>query len=136
MSNVRTAVVEWQGDMRFSGGPPGGPTTLVDGDGKAAPGPMLTLLVAAAGCSGADVVGILEKMQVRLRKFTMRLTGIRAEDHPRRYLSLAFVITLAGDGLDEVKARRAIDLSITKYCSVMLSLNPDIAVSYELVLEP
>lgn len=136
MSNVRTALVEWQGGMRFRGGPPGGPTLLVDADGKEAPGPMLTLLVAAAGCAGADVVSILEKMQVQLRKYTMQLTGIRAEDHPRRYLTITFAITLAGDGLDENKARRAIDLSITKYCSVLLSLNPDIGITYELTLEP
>ncbi|MGE0438879.1 MAG: OsmC family protein [Gemmatimonadales bacterium] len=136
MSNVREAVVEWQGGMRFLGGTAGGPAVLVDADGKDAPGPMVTLLVAGAGCSGADIVSILEKMQVKLRKFTMKVTGLRAEEHPRRYLSIKFVVTLAGDGLDEPKARRAIDLSLTKYCSVMQSLNPDIPVTYDLVLEP
>jgi putative redox protein len=64
------------------------------------------------------------------------LTGLRAEEPPRRYLKLHLVITLSGAGLDETKARRAIDLSIQKYCSVLLSLNPDIPVSYDLVLEP
>jgi uncharacterized OsmC-like protein len=43
-------------------------------------------------------------------------------------------MTLAGKGLDETKARRAIDLSIEKYCSAINSLNPDIPVSYDLVL--
>jgi len=33
-----------------------------------------------------------------------------------------------------VKARRAIDLSIEKYCSVLHSLKPDIAVSYDVEL--
>ncbi|MBL8984705.1 MAG: OsmC family protein [Gemmatimonadales bacterium] len=136
MDNVRKAAVEWQGGMRFRGGVPGGPALVIDADGKAGPGPMVTLLVAAASCSGADIVSILEKMQVKLRKFLTDVKGVRAEDHPKRYLSIHFTFTMAGDGLDETKARRAIDLSITKYCSVILSLNPDIAIGYDLVLEP
>lgn len=134
--NLRTVAVEWQGGMRFSGGPPDGPSVLLDGDGAAGPGPMATLLVAAASCSGIDIVMILEKARVKLRKFTMQVTGLRADDHPRRYLKIHFDITLAGDGLDEAKARRAIDLSLQKYCSVIQSLRPDIPVSYELVLAP
>lgn len=136
MSNVREIQVQWEGGMRFRGGAAGGPQAVVDADGKAAPGPMLMLLLASAGCNGADVVSILEKAQVKLRKYHMAVKGIRAEDHPKRYVSIHFVFTLAGDGLDESKARRAIDLSLSKYCSVMQSLARDIAVSYDLVLEP
>ena len=136
MSNLRQVAVEWQGGMRFKGGAPGGPSLTLDADGKEGPGPMVALLLAGGGCSGADVVSILEKMHVKLRKFRLEVTGERAEEHPRRYTSIRFVITLAGDGLDETKARRAIDLSLTKYCSVLLSLNPDISIGYDLVLEP
>jgi putative redox protein len=132
--NVRTAAVEWLGGMRFRGGTPGGPAIVIDADAKEGPGPMVALLVAAASCTGADVVSILEKMQVKLRTYTMTVSGVRAEEHPKRYLSVAFQITLGGEGLDDTKARRAIDLSITKYCSVLHSLNPDIAVTYELTL--
>jgi putative redox protein len=41
---------------------------------------------------------------------------------------------IAGAGLDETKARRAIDLSLEKYCSVVHSLAPDIAITYALSL--
>ena len=136
MSDVKTVAVEWQGGMRFRGGAPGGPAITIDADAQAGPGPMVALLLAGAGCSGADVVSILEKMQVKLRKFTTEVKGVRAPDQPKRYTSISFRIVLAGDGLDETKARRAIDLSLTKYCSVLLSLNPDIPITYELVLEP
>jgi putative redox protein len=136
MSNLRTVSVAWQGGMRFAGGPPDGPALLVDADVADAPGPMHTLLIAAAGCSGSDIVAMMPKMQVALRRLELVVTGLRAEDHPRRYLKLHLVITMAGDGLDEAKARRAIDLSVEKYCSVVKSLNPDIPVSYDLVLEP
>jgi putative redox protein len=134
--NLRVAEVEWHGDLRFQGGSPGASSVLLDAGGDAGPGPMVTLLVAAAACSGADVVSILEKMQVKLRRYRMVVSGTRAPEHPKRYVKLHFMMQLAGDGLDEPKARRAIDLSLEKYCSVLLSLNPDIPVTYELLLDP
>jgi putative redox protein len=129
----RVAVV-WEGGMRFRGGEPAGPTSLIDADNVEAPGPTLTLLMAAAACSGADVVSILEKMKVRLDSLRIDVAGVRRETVPRRFVSIRFAFHAAGDGLDEAKARRAIDLSLTKYCSVVHSLAPDIAVEYDLHL--
>jgi putative redox protein len=91
---------------------------------------MLTLLLAAASCSGSDVVSIMGKMRVVLRDFRIEVHGVRRDHEPRRYVSMHFDYHLSGDGLDEIKARRAIDLSIEKYCSVIHSLAPDIAITY------
>jgi putative redox protein len=132
--HVRHATIRWEGDMRFRGGHEGGPTSLIDADGKDAPGPMVTVLIAAAACAGADIVSILEKMQVSLQEFTTEASGRRAPEHPKRYLTLHFVYRMTGDGLNEAKARRAIDLSHQKYCSVLHSLNADIAITYDLTL--
>lgn len=128
------AVVEWVGGMRFRGGVPGGPVTLIDADAGEAPGPMVTLLLALGSCAGADVVSLMPKMQVELHRFTMEVRGSRAPEHPRRWTAIHFTVHLAGTGLDETKARRAMDLSIEKYCSAINSLNPDIPVTYDLVL--
>ena len=133
--DTRTVRLTWTGDLRFEGGAPDGPLTAIDADNTTAPGPMQQLLLAAGSCTGADLVGILHKMQVDLRKLEIEAVGRRAPDHPRRYLAIHLTFHIAGEGADEPKARRAIDLSITKYCSVLNSLNPDIPVTYELVLE-
>ena len=133
-SNLRVIEATWVGDLKFSGGAPDGPTIMIDGDNATSPGPMQTLLIAAAGCTGSDIVSILRKMQVTLQRCDVTVTGERAPDYPRRYLKIHFAWKLAGEGLDEIKARRAIDLSIEKYCSVLHSLNPDIPVTYELEL--
>jgi putative redox protein len=133
---LRIVSLDWLSGLRFRGGAPGGPLTLIDADNAEAPGPMQALLLAAAACSGADVVSILQKGRVQLRRYHLEVTGLRAEEHPRRYLKIHFVMTLAGEGLDEAKARRAIDLSLQKYCSVLHTLRADIPVSYDLVLEP
>ncbi len=124
----------WQERLIFRGGEVGGPQTTVDGDNATAPGPMLTLLLAAASCTGADVVVILEKMRATLHEFRIEASGVRREQEPRRYTALHFEYHIRGDGIDEAKARRAIDLSITKYCSVLHSLAPDITITSGLTL--
>jgi putative redox protein len=96
---------------------------------------MLTLLLAAASCTGSDVVAILKKMRVELRELRIEVAGVRREEEPRRYVAIHFDYRLAGTGLDETKARRAIDLSLEKYCSVIHSLAPDIGITYALSLD-
>jgi len=126
--------VAWQERLVFRGGEPEGPQTTIDGDNATAPGPMLTLLLAAAACTGADVVVILAKMRVTLQEFRIEASGVRREQEPRRYTGIHLDYHLRGDGLDAAKARRAIDLSITKYCSVVHSLAPDIRITHGLSL--
>lgn len=134
MGETKRVTLTWRQGLQFVGGAPGGPTTAIDGDNASAPGPMLILLLAAASCSGADVVTILEKMRVRLNELRIEVAGVRRDEHPRRYLTIHFDYRLGGEGLDEVKARRAIDLSLEKYCSVIHSLAPDIRITYALTL--
>jgi putative redox protein len=133
-AETKHIMLAWQGGLMFRGGEPGGPETTIDGDNVAAPGPMLTLLLAAAACTGADVVVILQKMRVRLAEARIEAKGVRREEEPRRYTGIHLEYHLKGDGLDAAKARRAVDLSITKYCSVVSSLAPDIRVTHEVVL--
>jgi putative redox protein len=131
---TKRAELTWEHGLRFRGSEAGGPTILIDGDNAAGPGPMLTLLLAAAGCTGSDVVVILRKMRLELRELRIEISGTRREKEPRRYLAIHLDYYLVAEGLDAVKARRAIDLSLEKYCSVIHSLAPDIAVTYSLTL--
>ena len=133
-AETKRVTLAWQERLVFRGGEPGGPLTTIDGDNALAPGPMLTLLLAAAACTGSDVAAILEKMRVGLRELRIEASGVRREEEPRRYTAIHLEYHLAGEGLDEAKARRAIELSITKYCSVIHSLAPDIRVTHGLSL--
>ena len=130
---VRSVKLEWTGDaMRFRGGGtrPETPPIDIDGDNAAAPGPMLVLLLAMAGCTGADIVHVLGKMRVELTELSIEVEGVRRDEDPRRYDSLHLKYRIRGRGLDDSKAERAVSLSVDKYCSVMHTLAPDIAVSY------
>jgi putative redox protein len=134
MPEAKRVSLTWQQGLRFVGGAPDGPSTTIDGDNDAAPGPMLTLLLAAAACSGSDVVSIVKKMRVQLHQLRIDVAGVRRDQEPRRYVAIHFDYHVEGEGLDQVKARRAIDLSLEKYCSVIHSLAPDIAITYALTL--
>jgi|SRR5919106_70982 putative redox protein len=131
---TKRVTLDWVQDLRFTGGEPGGPPVTLDGDNTAGPGPMVTLLLAAAACTGSDVVDILKKMRVPFGQLTIEATGVRRQEHPCRYVLIHLVYRMGGIGLDEAKIRRAIDLSLEKYCSVVHSLAPDVAVTYELSL--
>lgn len=131
---IKQITLDWLGDLRFSGGEPAGPRTFIDGDNAAAPGPMLYLLLAAASCTASDVVIVLRKKRVALTKLSLEVSGTRRESEPRRYTAIHLVYHVAGEGLDAAKAEHAIELSIAKYCSVMHSLAPDIAITHELRL--
>ena len=128
---ITSTHVKWLGEERFAGGVPNGPLAFMDGNGGAAPSPVVTLLNACASCAATDVVLILQKKRVDLKSLTVDVTANRREEAPRRVLALAMVWRLTGEGLDETKARHAIELSVGKYCSVMSSLNPDITITNE-----
>jgi putative redox protein len=131
---TKRITLEWQEDLRFRGGEPNGPSILIDGDNVEGPGPMLTLLLAAAACTGSDVVVVLKKMRVGFSAVRVDVSAIRREAEPRRYVSLHLDYRIAAPGVDPDKVRRAIDLSIEKYCSVIHSLASDIAITYALSL--
>lgn len=134
-AHLRHCHLEWTSGLSFTGRGPTGPTIILDANSHQGPNPMVALLLAAGACSGADVVSILEKMQVTLRRFQIEVTGSRNPEFPKRYRALTLVFRLAGDGLTETNAKRAVELSVTKYCSVLLSLNPDIPIETEVVIE-
>lgn len=131
---IARATVRWIDDLRFEGGVEGRPFVEIDGNSKTATSPVEMLLVSAATCAATDVVIILKKQRVELTSFEIAVRGTRREENPRRYTALHLVCTFRGAGLDEPKARRAVALSIEKYCSVISSLNPDIPVTYDIVI--
>ena len=135
---ARTAAVSlrWRegGGLVFAGAGAGRPPIVVDGDSKLATSPVELLLLAAGTCTASDVVLILQKQRVKLRGLEVAVEGTRREEEPRRYTAIHFRFTVTGEGADEAKARRAIDLSLQKYCSVVASLASDIPITYDLTV--
>ena len=84
--------------------------------------PMQVLLMGLAGCSGIDIVMILKKQRQTIKNFSMHIEGEReAGKEPSLWQEVTIVFNLTGD-IDPVKAERAVELSMNKYCSVAETL--------------
>jgi len=107
--------------------------TITLGNGNAV-GPMEGVLLSAAGCSTIDIVMILEKMRQPLESIEVEVEGTRREEIPRTFTHIHLHYILKGD-LKDKKVKEAVDLSINKYCSVviMLANAVEVSSSYELV---
>lgn len=128
---VAEVSMRWTRELRFAGGGIGRPEIQVDGDSKAATSPVELLLLAAATCTASDIVIILQKQRVELESLDISVQGTRRDEQPRRFTAIAFHVAVRGAGADDTKVRRAVALSLEKYCSVVSSLAPDIAISYD-----
>src|SRR5918993_4586988 len=84
---TKNITLTWQHGLQFRGGEPNGPTVTVDGENAAGPGPMVTLLLAAAACTGSDVVLILQKMRMRFSQLRIEVAGGRKGEEPPPYAS-------------------------------------------------
>jgi putative redox protein len=127
-------IVTWRGDRRFDTGRPGGPVARIDGDGETGQSPVDALLSALATCAAVDVVDILKKRRTPPTSLEVEVIGTRVDTTPRRLKHVLLRFHIAGEGIERDQALRAIELSVTKYCSVRDSLDPELPVEWELVL--
>ncbi|MGH8288365.1 MAG: OsmC family protein [Steroidobacteraceae bacterium] len=128
--------VQWVGGLTFEAGRPQGPRISIDGDAQAAPSPFDVLLAAIASCASVDVVTILEKQRTPLRALSVRVEANRVDATPRRLASAVLHFVIAAPGTTIEKATRAVELSVTKYCSVRSSLITDAPVSWTVEIKP
>ncbi|MBX3132348.1 MAG: OsmC family protein [Gemmatimonadaceae bacterium] len=129
-------VITWTGDQQFDAGrASGGPTIHMDGRGVAGPSPVDTLMIALAGCTGVDVTEILAKRRTPVESLRIEVTGERANGVPSRVVAVDIAYYIKGAGVERVHAERAIELAITKYCSVRDTLDPNLPIRWTLELQ-
>lgn len=135
-SPVKPVVMEidWKGEQRFDASKPGGPIAQFDGTGVTGQSPVDALLSALATCSAIDVVEILAKRRTPVESMHIEAIGLRVESIPRRYRHITLNFRITGKGIDRDQTLRAIELAVTKYCSVRSSLLTEIVIDWELEL--
>jgi len=126
--------LEWIDDLRFEG-KAGTAAVAIDGDGMRGTSPVNLLLEAIGSCAAADVVDILRKGRQDIQGMQVEVSAGRREGHPRSLKSLELRFKIRGP-VDETKARRAVDLSLEKYCSVFHSLRMDISLDTVVAVKP
>ena len=104
-------------------------------DSKAGFGPKALLLTGLAGCSGIDVVEVLEKMRVPFAGLEIEVETEQTEEHPKVFkdIHLNYIIKTEEENRDKVK--KAIDLSLDKYCGVAAMLKKNSKIEYRITIQ-
>ncbi len=127
--------VDWVGGSEFEAHRPGGAQIRIDGNAKSAPSPFDVLLAAMATCAATDVVSILHKQRSPVTALHVRIEAQRVDATPRRLAAAELHFAIKAPGATAAKAARAVELAITKYCSVRSSLIADAQVTWSIALE-
>ena len=128
------AQLKWIEGMQFIARAGDSPAVVIDNpESKGGPSPMQMVLIGVAGCIGMDVISILQKKRTAVTDFQVNISGKRAGDHPRRYTDIQIEFVLQGEDIKPKAAEQAIQLSETKYCSAIASLNASVESTYRIV---
>src|SRR5215208_3428913 len=103
-------------------------------DGKAGFSPKALLLSGLAGCTGIDVVEILEKMRVVFGDLRIDAETEQTDEHPRVFKSINLTYRIWTGEENREKVKKAIDLSLEKYCGVAAMLKKNSRINYEIVI--
>jgi putative redox protein len=85
---------------------------------EAGPSPKRLMLASLAGCTGIDIVSVLNKMKVDFSEFSIDITASLTDEHPRMYKHVKIIYKIKLSEKNRPKMEKAIQLSQDKYCGV------------------
>jgi len=129
------AKIKWVGKRGFIGETESGNKIRMDiamekGGGNTGPTPMELVLLALGGCTGLDVISILEKKRAKLEEMEIKIEAEKTENHPKVFKNIKIEYLFQGKDLKESDLKTAIELSQEKYCSVSAILKKTAELSY------
>jgi putative redox protein len=130
-SSMNTATATWTSDFRFNAHADSGHQITMDGQKTAGASPMELVLIALCGCTGYDVVSILQKKREPFTSLDVRAQAERAPDPPSVYTDIKLVYRVGGK-VSHKAVEDAVKLSEDKYCSVAAMLNKTAKITYEI----
>jgi putative redox protein len=123
-----------QEKMQFVARAEKGSAVVMDNpEGASGPTPMQMVLMGVAGCTAMDVVSILRKKRAPFTGLRVRIEGDQAPDHPRRYTHFRIEFIVHGENVRAADVERAIELSVTRYCSAIASMDAELEHTYRIV---
>lgn len=134
MADLKEGRVVWRADMVFTAFSHGYSIPLDTGRSHgghdAGISPMDLMLLSLAGCTGMDVLSILQKKQQKVTAFEVQVEGVRADEHPRVWVEIWVKFIVTGHRVDAVAVDRSIELSRDKYCGAAATLRHTATVHY------
>jgi putative redox protein len=117
---VKRATISFEGPgLRFLAATDSGHSLACDDEaGDTAPRPMEAVLAALGSCAAMDTLSILRKKRQPVTRYQVRVEGDQRAQAPRVFTSIRIVHELDGHEVDRAAARRAIELTAMRHCSV------------------
>jgi putative redox protein len=125
------ATTTWIEKHRFNAIADSGHKIVVDGDKEAGNSPMELVLIGLCGCTGYDVVSILQKKREPLTSLEVRAQAERAADPPSIYTEIKLIYRVGGK-VSRKAVEDAVRLSKEKYCSVSAMLARTAKITFEI----
>ncbi|ODA43751.1 OsmC/Ohr family protein [Thermodesulfovibrio sp. N1] len=134
------AKVKWAGGLQFVGQSGTNHAIVMDahpdyGGENTGMRPMELLLVGLGGCSGMDIVSILKKKKQDIRGLEINVKGQQPDSYPKRFTEIEIEFIVKGKNFSEEAVKRAVELSMNKYCSVKATLEHSAKIIYSYKIE-
>jgi len=126
-------VTTWMGGSAYESRQPSGAKIGINA--TAGFSPKALLLSGLAGCSGVDIVDILEKMRVPFAALEIEVDADQTDTHPRVFTGIDITYRIRTGAENREKVIKAIELSLDKYCGVAAMLRKNSPIRYTLHLE-
>lgn len=97
-------------------------TVAANGGNNTGASPMQLMLMALGGCSAIDVIDILKKQRQTVTDYRMKVNAVREKDKMPALWETAEIEFYIYGTVEPQKAKRAVELSMDKYCSVAATL--------------
>ncbi len=127
--------VTWVSDKTFTGQTESGHSVVIgtatDGTPKPGPSAMELVLMGAGSCSAWDVVEILHKGRQDIDDVIVELDADRADEAPKVFTRIHLHFIVRGRNVSEDRVKRAIQLSVEKYCSATKMLEKSATVTHD-----
>jgi putative redox protein len=130
----KDVLVKWTGNKQFIGTDSEKHSIVISSHDEAnntGMSPSQLLLLSLASCSAYDVVNILQKKRLQLDGLEITVQGEQEPDPPWTYRQIHLKFKLTGPSLTDKAVEQAIELSMTKYCSVVATVSGKADVTYD-----
>lgn len=129
------ARVKWLDHMSLIGESDSGHSVVMDsspdhGGRNLGVRPMEMVLLGLGGCSAIDVLSILKKARQDVVDCEVLLDADRADSVPAVFTKIKLIYRVTGRDLSDQQVKKAVDLSMEKYCSVTKMLESTVAIEY------
>jgi len=131
--------VVWKGGMSFTGAAEDGFLIPLDTN-KAIGGremgfrPLQLFAIGLVGCTGMDVISILQKKRQEVTEFEVSAQIEVAKNHPKVFTKIILTYSVTGKNIDRDAVERAVELSETRYCPAQAMLAKVADISHEIVI--